>query len=73
MKSRIITALALAISLSKVVSAQTVGDGCMDITMVVERSYISASEDNEFFVIDGSDEHVWYWYGRDLGDLDGQD
>ena len=73
MKSRIITALALAISLSKVVSAQTVGDGCMDITMVVERSYISASEDNEFFVLDGSDEHVWYWYGRDLGDLDGQD
>ena len=73
MNLRLTTTLALVLGLSTVALAQTVGDGCMDISMVVERSYISSSEDNEFFVIDGSDEHVWYWYGRDLADLDGQD
>ena len=73
MKSRIVIALSFILFLGYTGIAQTIGDGCMNIEMVVERSYISSSEDNEFFVLDGSDEHVWYWYGRDLGDLDGQD
>ena len=73
MKSRIVIALSFIFFLGYTGIAQTIGDGCMNIEMVVERSYISSSEDNEFFVIDGNDEHVWYWYGRDIADLDAQD
>ena len=55
MKSRIVIALSFIFFLGYTGIAQTIGDGCMNIEMVVERSYISSSEDNEFFVIDGND------------------